>query len=304
MPEVEDNGTRVHWPHDASSHTLTICGADGKNEQTAEIDIVFPILHGPWGEDGTVQGLFELTSLPYVGSGVLASALGMDKHFTKSVLEHAGLPVAAWRTISRTQWRHDPEKAVDAAKSLGLPVFVKPARAGSSVGVNKVSELAQLGDAMESALAYDDKALIEVCVVGREVEMAVLAGHDNEPPRASVPGEIIVTGREFYDFDAKYLGASGIELRCPAKLGDDDVATMTDLAVRAFTAIGADGLARVDFFLTSEGFVINEVNTMPGFTPISMFPKCWEASGISYPELIDELIGVALSRRQESNTPR
>lgn len=270
--------------------------ADGERSSLHTVDIVFPILHGPWGEDGTLQGMLELVGLPYVGSGVLASALGMDKHFTKTVLQQAGIPVAPWRTVTAYEWAAAPGDILESARGLGLPVFVKPARAGSSVGVTKVSDWDDLDAAMATALAEDDRVLIESMVPGREVEIAVLGGRPGEPARASVAGEIVMNGRDFYDFAAKYLDAPGIDLVCPADLTDAELAEMRDLGVRAFDAIGGEGLARVDFFLTSDGFVINEINTMPGFTPISMFPRCWQESGLSYPALIDELIQVALAR--------
>lgn len=296
LPEVEDNGTRILWPQSATTRELTVTAADGTRMSLGDVDIVFPILHGPWGEDGTLQGMLELVGLPYVGSGVLASALGMDKHFTKTVLRQAGIPVAPWTIVTEHAWRTDPETVREAAAALGLPAFVKPARAGSSVGVSKVKHVSELDAAIETALAEDDRILIEMGVVGREVEIAVLGGRPGEPARASVPGEIVVSGRDFYDFAAKYLDAPGIDLVCPADLTEAEVAEMKDLGVRAFDAIGGEGLSRVDFFLTAEGFVVNEINTMPGFTPISMFPRCWQESGLSYPDLIDELIRVALAR--------
>jgi D-alanine-D-alanine ligase len=240
--------------------------------------------------------MLDLVGLPYVGSGVLASALGMDKHFTKTVLQQAGIPVAPWQTVTAYRWRLDPESVRSGSERLGLPVFVKPARAGSSVGVSKVTSWDDLGAAIDTALAEDDRVLIEAAVVGREVEIAVLGGRPGEPARASVAGEIVISGRDFYDFAAKYLDAPGIELVCPAELTDAELADLGDLGVRAFDAIGAEGLSRVDFFLTADGFVVNEINTMPGFTPISMFPRCWQESGLAYPELIDELIQVALAR--------
>ncbi|MGN6427055.1 MAG: D-alanine--D-alanine ligase family protein [Leifsonia sp.] len=296
MPRVEDNGTRVRWPEVAGSRTLTVTRQDGSTEAIGDVDIVFPILHGPWGEDGTIQGMLELVGLPYVGSGVLASALGMDKHFTKTVLRQAGIPVAPWVTVSEVEWRAAPDDVRSAAGQLGLPAFVKPARAGSSVGVSKVKDWTELDAAIETAFAEDDRILIESSVAGREVEIAVLGGRPGEPARASVAGEIVVSGRDFYDFAAKYLDAPGIDLVCPANLTEAELARMRDLGVRAFDAIGAEGLSRVDFFLTEDGFVVNEINTMPGFTPISMFPRCWQESGLSYPDLIDELIQVALAR--------
>lgn len=277
------------------SKELTVAHPDGRVESLGDVDIVFPILHGPWGEDGTIQGLFELIDLPYVGSGVLASSLGMDKHFTKTVFAQAGIPVAPWHTVSALDWASNPEAARAAVAQLGLPVFVKPARAGSSVGVSKVAAVDELAAALETAFAEDDKALIESTLLGRELEVAVLGGRPGQPARASVAGEVVVSGRDFYDFEAKYLGGAGIELVCPAALTAEELSSMQTLAVRAFDSIGAEGLSRVDFFLTPEGWVINEINTMPGFTPISMFPSCWLNSGLSYPELITELIEVALA---------
>jgi D-alanine-D-alanine ligase len=293
MPEVHDDGSRVAWPRDARSHELTVVGPDGA-ERSVRVDVVFPILHGLWGEDGTVQGMLELVDLPVVGSGVLASALGMDKHFMKTVFVQAGLPVTPWATISRRQWAEDRASVHAAAEALGYPVFVKPARAGSSVGVGKATDAASLAVAVEGALAEDSRALIEPAIVGREIEIAVLGGRGGAAPRASLAGEVLLTGRDFYDFEGKYLGGDGVELQLPAVLSDAELAEMQGLAVRAFEAIGAAGLSRVDFFLTDAGWLINEINTMPGFTPISMYPKCWEASGLPYPALIDELIALAL----------
>ncbi|UFS57441.1 D-alanine--D-alanine ligase family protein [Subtercola endophyticus] len=295
LPSVVDNGTRVHWPESALSRELTVTDARGAVRSLGAVDVVFPILHGPYGEDGTIQGLLELVGLPYVGAGVLASALGMDKHFTKTVLQQAGIEVAPWRTVTAREWAAAPaEVEAVAAAALTLPVFVKPARAGSSVGVSKVKQWSELCAAMTVALAEDNRVLIEEGIVGREVECGVLQGRAGAAPRASVAGEIVMTAREFYDFEAKYLDAPGIDLVCPAVLTADELAEMQSLAVRAFAAIGCEGLARVDFFLTPSGFVVNEINTMPGFTPISMFPTCWIASGLTYPEIIDELITLAL----------
>ncbi|GAA4178522.1 D-alanine--D-alanine ligase family protein [Gryllotalpicola koreensis] len=296
MPEVRDDGSRVEWPRDAVSHELTITSASGE-VRGVHVDAVFPILHGLWGEDGTVQGMLELVDLPVVGSGVLASALGMDKHFMKTVFVQSGLPVAPWATISRRQWADDPASVHAAASALGYPVFVKPARAGSSVGVGKATDAAGLALVVEAALAEDTRALVEPAVVGREIEIAVLGSAGGAKPRASVAGEIVLTGREFYDFEGKYLGGDGVELVTPAALSGEQLAEMQELAIRAFEAIGAAALSRVDFFLTESGWVINEINTMPGFTPISMYPKCWEASGLPYPALIDELVALALDAR-------
>jgi D-alanine-D-alanine ligase len=294
MPEVVDNGTRVLWPESTASRELRYADAAGIIHSLGDVDVVFPILHGPFGEDGTVQGLLELTGLPYVGNGVLASALGMDKHFTKNALAAAGVAVAPWVTVTPRQWREDNELWRGRARALGLPAFVKPARAGSSVGVTKVSRWEDLDAALDTAFAEDSKALIESAIVGREIEAGVLSGRDGGAPRVSVAGEIIVSGREFYDFDAKYLDESAAQLICPAELREGELRELQRIAARAFEAIDGSGLARIDFFFTGTEFVVNEINTMPGFTPISMFPKCWLASGMSYPQLIDELIVLGL----------
>ena len=294
LPVVADNGTRVRWPESSSSRELTVVDAAGARS-LGSVDLVFPILHGPFGEDGTIQGMLDLLGLPYVGSGVLASALGMDKHFAKTVFQQAALPVAPWRTLTADDWAAAPGMAYTALEQLGLPAFVKPARAGSSVGVSRVSTPDQLADAMTVGLAEDNKVLIESGLVGRELEIAVLQGRPGEKTRASVAGEVVVSGRDFYDFAAKYLGASGVDLVCPAPLSPAELAEVQGLAIAAFEAIGGAGLARVDFFFTATGWVINEINTMPGFTSISMFPSCWLASGYTSPELIDELIAVAMA---------
>lgn len=296
LPEVEDNGTRIHWPESVSSRELWVA-ENGVERSLGLLDVVFPILHGPFGEDGTIQGMLELLGLPYVGSGVLASSLGMDKHFTKLVLQAAGIEVAPWRNVTRLDWITGPHAIRALVEQMPLPVFIKPARAGSSVGVSKVLRWETFAAAMDLAFLEDDHVLIEAGVVGREVECAVLQGRPGEPTRASVAGEIVISGREFYDFEAKYLGAPGVELVCPAELTGDELADLQRLSVRAFEAIDGAGLARVDFFLTDEGFVLNEINTMPGFTSISMFPRCWQETGLNYPDLIDELIQVALAHR-------
>ncbi len=294
MPHVADNGTRIVWPDSTASRGLRYVDAAGATQSLGVVDVVFPILHGPFGEDGTVQGMLELLGLPYVGNGVLASALGMDKHFTKTALVAAGVTVAPWVTVTPAQWELDNELWRARALALGMPLFVKPARAGSSVGVSKVSSADQLDAALAVAFVHDGKALIEQAIAGREVECGVLSGRGNDPTRVSVAGEIIVTGREFYDFEAKYLDESAATLVCPAVLNDSELSEMQSVAARAFEAIGGSGLARVDFFFTGTEFIVNELNTMPGFTPISMYPKCWQASGMNYPELIDELIQLGL----------
>jgi len=241
--------------------------------------------------------MLELLGLPYVGCGVLASSLGMVKHFTKTIVERAGIAVAPWRTISQDEWLSKPQAVRAVLEQMELPVFIKPSRAGSSVGVSKVENWDALATAMASAFAEDDRVLVEATMVGREVECAVLQGRPGEPTRASVAGEIVITGREFYDFEAKYLDAPGIELVCPAEMTVDELSELQRLSIRAFEAIDGAGLARVDFFLTETGFVLNEINTMPGFTSISMFPRCWQETGLNYSDLIDELIQVALAHR-------
>jgi len=295
LPSVADNGTRVHFPESAASREFTLSDASG-SRSLGEVDVVFPILHGRFGEDGTVQGMLELLGLPYVGAGVLASAVGMDKHFTKTVLQQSGIAVAPWHVVTAHAWSADAAAVTRAvARNAEWPLFVKPARAGSSVGVSRVDSSDEFAAAIESALAEDTKVLVETTIVGREVECAVLAGRDGGPPRVSVAGEIVTTAGTFYDFEAKYLDPDAASLVCPADLSPSELAEMQEIAARAFLAIDGTGLARVDFFLTADGFVVNELNTMPGFTPISMFPKCWIASGVSYPELIDELITLGLA---------
>jgi len=296
LPEVIDNGTRVRWPDSTRSRELTVVRPDGSEESLGEVDVVFPILHGRFGEDGTVQGFLELLGLPYVGAGLLMSAIGMDKHTTKSILKSAGVPVVPWVAFTRSDLARDRELWERRVRALGLPVFVKPARAGSSVGVSKVTAWEGLDAALEVAFDEDTTVLVEQSVSGREVECGVLEGRDGAPPRVSVAGEIVITGREFYDFEAKYLDAPGIDLVCPAELHSGELAEMQRIAARAFEAVGGEGLARVDFFFTSTEFFVNEVNTMPGFTPISMFPKCWIASGLPYDELLTELIDLARVR--------
>ncbi len=297
LPAISDNGTRVHFPESAESREFTVTRRESTGSATeslGDFDVAFPILHGPFGEDGTIQGLLELIGMPYVGNGVLASALGMDKHFTKSVLRAAGVGVAPWVTVSRAQLTREPDLWDRRIRALGLPAFVKPARAGSSVGVSKVHDWSELGAALDIAFAEDHTVLVETGISGREVECAVLQGRDEGPTRVSVAGEIVFTGREFYDFDAKYRDAPGIELVCPADLKPAELEEMQRIAARAFDAIGGRGLARVDFFYTGSEFIVNEINTMPGFTPISMFPACWLATGLTYPDLITELIELGL----------
>ncbi|UYQ64631.1 D-alanine--D-alanine ligase family protein [Streptomyces peucetius] len=263
-----------------------------------EVDVVFPMLHGPYGEDGTLQGMLELSGVPYVGSGVLASAVGQDKEYMKRVFVSFGLPVGPYEVVRPREWANDPaaarKKIVDFAGEHGWPLFVKPARGGSSMGITKVDSLAGLDDAIAEAQHHDPKVLVESLLRGREIECGVLEFEDG--PRASVPAEIPpVTAHDFYDFEAKYIdSAAGL---VPAPLTEEQTAEVQRLAVAAFDAASCEGLVRADFFLTEDGeFVINEINTMPGFTPISMYPRMWQESGVTYPELVDRLIQAALSR--------
>jgi D-alanine-D-alanine ligase len=253
--------------------------------------VVLPLLHGPLGEDGTVQGLLEVLGVPYVGSGVLSSAVAMDKPVAKELLRANGLPVAEWRTVHEHERTASTPRAI--ADVLGLPVFVKPANMGSSIGVSKATTVDELDASLDEALRFDDVAVVEEQVRGREIEVAVLG---NDDPRASVPGEI-VPSHDFYDYEDKYI-VDGAQLLVPAPLGVDEAEHVRALALSAFRALRCSGMARVDFFYEPDGrgFLVNEINTIPGFTPISMYPKLWQATGITYAELIDELIRLALER--------
>jgi D-alanine-D-alanine ligase len=260
--------------------------------------VVFPVLHGPFGEDGVIQGHFEVLGVPYVGAGVLSSAICMDKGIAKSILHDHGLPVAAWRIGARSSWSTDcMEEAIDA---LGLPLFVKPANLGSSIGVAKVSEPAALGDAVQSAFEFDDHVILEEYIRGRELELALMG---NEDVRVSQAGEIIAS-REFYDYEDKYvLGAA--ETVAPTDLTDAQLAHARRVAEAAYRALRVEGLARVDLFLAEDDeIVVNEVNTMPGFTPISMFPMLWEAEGVSFEDVVEELILLARARQKRRSLLR
>jgi len=299
LPQVEPTGEEVVLPLATDRRDVRVLAPGEVPRELGEVDVVFPLLHGPYGEDGTVQGLLELADVRYVGAGVLASAVGMDKHYMKLVLAGEGLPVGPYTVVRPGEYDRDPEAVTRRVAELGLPVFVKPARAGSSLGISKVDDLADLPAAVAEARRHDPKVVVEAGIVGREIECAVLGGRDGARPRASLPGEIVVTGEDhaFYDFEAKYLDEAGVELSCPADLPAHVVAAVQDVAVRTFEAVGAEGLSRVDVFVTpDEQVVVNEINTMPGFTPFSMYPRMWERSGLSYPELIDELVALALER--------
>jgi D-alanine-D-alanine ligase len=259
----------------------------------ADVDVVFPLLHGAWGEDGTIQGLLELADVPYVGPGVLASAVAMDKEYTKKLLAAEGLPVGTFEVLRRDQ----ATLSIEQRERLGLPVFVKPSRAGSSVGISKVNDWADLDAAIEFARRTDPKVIIESGVVGREIECGVLEFPDGRI-EASLPAELRVVGGavDWYDFDAKYVD-DVCEFDIPAKLDDDLSERLRAMAITAFRALDCQGLSRVDFFVTDDGeLVINEINTMPGFTPISMYPRMWAVTGIDYPTLLTTMIETAIAR--------
>ncbi len=302
LPEVT-GGTAVSLVGDPAGRGLAVLEPGAAiGPALTGVDVVFPVLHGAYGEDGTIQGLLEMAGLPYVGSGVFASAASMDKEFTKKLLAAAGLPQGdhvvlrdATGAISA-----DPALLDDAARErLGLPVFVKPSRAGSSIGITKVTDWAQFPEAVATAAAVDPKVLVEAAVPGREIECGVLAGVGGGLPEASLPAEIrLRAGVDWYDFAAKYLDDAA-EVDVPAVLDPEQTAAVQEASRRAYQALDCQGLARVDFFLGTgpdgrDRLVINEVNTMPGFTPISMFPRMWAATGVSYPELVDRLVRTAL----------
>ncbi|WP_026818148.1 D-alanine--D-alanine ligase family protein [Arthrobacter castelli] len=301
LPEVTASVESLTVGHSLDDRSLVAVAPEQMPRHLGEIDVVLPLLHGPFGEDGTIQGLFELADIRYVGAGVLASAVSMDKHFMKVIFASAGLSVGPYEVITDRQWSRSRDASLERAASLGFPVFVKPARAGSSVGISKVSDAGGLAAAVEAAREHDPKVLIEGAVTGREIECAVLGGRDGGESRASMPGEIVVARdgeHEFYDFEAKYVDDTAAQLSCPADLPGDITEQIRSQAVQAFDAVEAEGLSRVDFFYTGDGnVVINEINTMPGFTPNSMYPQMWAKSGVGYTELIDELIHLALTRR-------
>ncbi|UZX03736.1 D-alanine--D-alanine ligase [Arthrobacter sp. CDRTa11] len=300
LPEVPPSSKTVTLAEIGGDHQLIVASPNEVPQELGTVDVVFPLLHGPFGEDGTIQGLLELSDTRYVGAGVLASAVGMDKHYMKVVFEAAGLHVGPYVAVTDRQWLKDPEAVRKQVDLLGFPVFVKPARAGSSMGISKVDSMEGLDAAVEEARRHDLKLVIEAGITGREIECAVLEGRGTDAPRTSMPGEISVAGgsHEFYDFNAKYVEDDAAALSCPADIPEEAIARVRDLAAAAFDAVGAEGLSRVDFFYTPDGeVIINEINTMPGFTPKSMYPQMWAASGLNYAELIDELIYLALNRK-------
>jgi D-alanine-D-alanine ligase len=311
LPEVS-GGTAVSLVGDPEGRGLAVLDAGAAiGPALTEVDVVFPVLHGTYGEDGTIQGLLEMAGLPYVGSGVFASAASMDKEFTKKLLAAAGLPQGDHVVLRDVGGAicADPAVLDDAARErLGLPVFVKPARAGSSIGITKVTDWGRFPEAVAVAAAVDPKVIVEAAVPGREIECGVLASRGGGPPEASLPAEIrLRPGTDWYDFAAKYLD-DAVDFDVPAQLTPEQTRAVQEASCRAYSALDCRGLARVDFFLGTDPdtgadrLVINEVNTMPGFTPISMFPRMWAASGVSYPELVDRLVQTALASGSRPGT--
>ncbi|MCR4311600.1 MAG: D-alanine--D-alanine ligase [Candidatus Taylorbacteria bacterium] len=287
MPRLNDTGKEIALiPESAGALTAVKAGS---GSLMGNIDVVFPILHGPMGEDGTVQGLLKLAGIPFVGAGVLGSAVGMDKDTMKRLLRDAGIPIGKFITVR-------PDEKISYTKikkALGTPLFIKPANMGSSVGVSKAKNEKEFKQAMQEAFLYDNKVLVEQAIVGREIECAVLG---NDKPIASLVGEV-VTEDGFYSYDAKYIDENGATIKIPIELPKKVLAKVQETAIKTFKALSCEGLGRVDMFLTKSGKVyVNEINTMPGFTSISMYPKLWEASGVSYPKLIDALIQLAMDR--------
>jgi len=294
LPEVLRTGQRVIMSADPTESALMPIDGSARGQR---LDVIFPVIHGTFGEDGTMQGLLELAGLPFVGAGVLGSAIGMDKDVAKKLMQVAGIPVVPWIAVQRADWERQPKEIRRAIeKKFKYPVFVKPATLGSSVGMTKVHSRTELGPALDLAAEFAMKIMVERAVSAREIEVSVLGNHD---PRASIPGEI-VPHREFYDYAAKYL-EEGTQLLIPAKLKKSEVKKVQAMAVTAFRALELSGMARVDFFIEKRGgkIFLNEVNTIPGFTSISMYPKLWEANGIPFRELITKLIDLALEQHQE-----
>ena len=296
LPDVLKSGRRVMLTADPTEAALVPLD---RGTGAQRLDVIFPVMHGTFGEDGTIQGMLDLAGLPFVGAGVLGSAVGMDKDVAKRLCQGAGIPVVPWVTVHRWWWEKEPAAVTEAIeKAFPYPVFVKPATLGSSVGMTKVYSADELAPALGLACEYSMKILVEKAVAAREIEVSVLG---NFEPKASVPGEI-VPHREFYDYTAKYL-EEGTQLVIPAELKPAQVAKIQELSVQAFRVLELSGMARVDFFVEKKGtkLYLNEVNTIPGFTSISMYPKLWEASGIPFRELIDKLIALAFEMHREKS---
>jgi D-alanine-D-alanine ligase len=293
----------VPWAYQGD--TSVVASAPGHVPHVlGDVDVVLPVLHGPFGEDGTIQGLLEMSGVAYVGAGVLASAVSMDKEYMKLIFQAKGLPVGPHVVVHDTEWPpSDPPTRAQAAvarqiDALGWPLFIKPARGGSSLGTSKANDADELADAIALARRFDPKILVEAAITAREIEVAVLEGLDGAPPDTSLPGELRLDGgEEFYDFEAKYFDQAS-DMLIPAPIPSADVATIRELAGRVFEAVSAEGLARVDFFYTPDNqILVNEINTFPGMSPTSYFQKMWEATGVTFPEVIDRLLQTALAKR-------
>ncbi|WP_285732350.1 D-alanine--D-alanine ligase family protein [Nocardiopsis sp. ATB16-24] len=298
LPSVPEDGADLALPFDRAGELIVVDPGKGP-ERLAGVDVVLPLLHGPFGEDGTIQGLFEMMGVRYAGAGVFSSAASMDKVFMKAMLRGNGIPTSDYVPITDRQWRNERKKVLDDIAELGDTVFVKPARAGSSVGISKVNDSSDTDAvvaAVEAAREHDPKVLVEARVVGREIECGVLEAEDGGVPEVSLPAEIhVAEGFEFYDFEAKYLSTSSLTI--PARIPEEATARLRAMAADVFEAMGCEGLARVDFFYTDSGdILVNELNTMPGFTPASAFPQMWNASGVDYAELVERMISTALRR--------
>jgi D-alanine-D-alanine ligase len=272
-------------------------GGGQSGRRSSHLDVIFPVVHGPMCEDGTIQGMLELAGIPYVGAGVLGSAVGMDKDVMKRLLREAGIATPRFHTLRHYDYRRNAQTAMRVAESLGFPLFVKPANLGSSVGVSRVTSRSALPDALERAFAYDAKVLVEEAIVGREIECSVLG---NDEPVASIPGEIVVTHADgYYSYEAKYLDDKGATLAIPAALDDQLTREVQRLSIAAFRTLECSGMARVDFFVTpARRVLVNEINTIPGFTAMSMYPKLWSASGVPPRELVSRLLDLALERHE------
>jgi D-alanine-D-alanine ligase len=291
LPEITDaSGTAVVLPADPTATSLMVLDPAAGVSSLAGVDVVFPALHGAYGEDGTIQGLLEMAGIPYVGANVFASAAAMDKEFTKKLAMAEGIPVGPYAVLRAGVSLSETDK-----RRLGLPVFVKPSRAGSSHGISKVTDWSQLDGAIAAARRIDPKVLVEAAIVGREIECGVLEGEAGGAPEASLLAEVHVAGHDFYDFEAKYLDTGSFDI--PARLPADVTRQVQEYACRTFTALDCAGLSRVDFFVTAaDEIYLNEINTMPGFTPTSMFPRMWAATGLEYPKVVDRLVRTALRR--------
>jgi D-alanine-D-alanine ligase len=297
LPEVSGDGLPLALPFGPAGGDLIVVEPGEVPRALGDVDVVLPLLHGPYGEDGTIQGLLELAGVRYVGAGVFASAASMDKGFMKIIWQGAGLPVGPHAVVGDRRWRRERKRVVDEIKELGWPVFVKPARAGSSMGISRVDAEPELEAAVEAAREHDPKVIVEAAIEGREIECGVLEGLGDEPAEASLPAEVRVgSGHDYYDFEAKYLDAD-LRIDIPPDLPPAVIEEVRRLSVRAFEALGCEGLARVDFFYTPDGeIILNEINTMPGCTPASAFPKMWAATGLDYPALVDRWIRTAMGR--------